>query len=46
MPEKVMCSEYALIYVNMSNCVRILNMPESSEILVNMSNVVNMLEYT
>ena len=30
MPEYAMDSEYALIYINMSNCARILNMPESA----------------
>ena len=27
--------EYALIYLNMSNCVRILNLPESAKIYQN-----------
>ena len=46
-----MGSEYALIYMNMSNCVRILNMSESAEIYpnvgkcLNMSNIVNMAKY-
>ena len=35
MPEETMGSEYALIYMNMSNCARILNMPESAEIYPN-----------
>ena len=44
-----MGSEYALIYMNMSNCARILKMPESAEIYPNMgkyvvNNVVNMAE--
>ena len=30
-----MSSEYALKYMNISNCVRILNMPESAEIYPN-----------
>ena len=30
-----MGSEYALIYMNMSNCARILNMPESAKIYPN-----------
>ena len=30
-----MGSEYALIYMNMSNCVRILTMPESAKIYPN-----------
>ena len=30
-----MGSEYALTYMNMSNCARILNMPESAEIYLN-----------
>ena len=30
-----MGSEYNLIYMNMSNCARILNMPESTEIYPN-----------
>ena len=35
MPEETMGSEYVLIYMNMSNCARILNMPESAEIYPN-----------
>ena len=31
-----MDSKYALIYMNMSSCARILNMPESAEIYSNM----------
>ena len=31
-----MGSEYALIYMNMSNCARILNMPESAKLYPNM----------
>ena len=27
-----MSSEYSLIYMNMSNCARIINMPESAKI--------------
>ena len=30
-----MVSEYVLIYMNISNCARILNMPESAEIYPN-----------
>ena len=41
-----MGSEYPLIYMNMSNCARILNMPESAEIYRNMgkyaSNVISL----
>ena len=52
-PEKATGSEYALININMSNCARILNMPESAEIYPNvgkyasicMSNVVIMAKY-
>ena len=36
MPEYAMGSEYALVYINMSNCARILSMPESAEIYPNM----------
>ena len=35
MPEETMGSEYVFIYMNMSNCARILNMPESAEIYPN-----------
>ena len=48
MPEYTMGSEYVLIYMNMSNCARILNMSESAEIYPNVgkyasrcSNVMN-----
>ena len=47
-----MGSKYALIYTNMSNCARTLNMsesakniPECEQTCPNMSNVVNMAEY-
>ena len=47
-----MGSGYFLIYMNMSNCARILNMPDSAEIYakcgqicLNMFNFVNMAEY-
>ena len=46
-----MGSEYALKYMNMFNYARILNLPESAEIYLNvdiclnMSNVVTMAEY-
>ena len=47
-----MGSKYALIYTNMSNCARTLNMsesakniPECKQTCFNMSNVVNMAEY-
>ena len=33
-----MGSEYAVIYLNMSNCARILNIPESAEIYPNMGS--------
>ena len=36
MPELAMGSEYALIYMNISNSARILNMLESAEIYPNM----------
>ena len=48
-----MSSEYALIYMNMSNCAKILNIPESAKIYpngmwanmcFNISNIVNMAE--
>ena len=35
MPEETMGSEYALIYMNMSNGERILNIPESAKIYQN-----------
>ena len=35
-PEKALSSEYALIYMNVSTCARILNLPESAEIYPNM----------
>ena len=35
-----MGSEYALIYMNMSKCARILNMPESAEIYLNVGKCV------
>ena len=35
-----MGSEYALIYMNMSNCAKILNMIESAEIYVNVGKYV------
>ena len=35
MPEKAMGSEYALIYMNMFNCDRTLNMSESAKIYPN-----------
>ena len=46
-----MGSEYALKYMNISNYARILNLPESAEIYLNVgiclnvSNVVTMAEY-
>ena len=47
-----MGSEYVLLYMNMSNCAKILNMPESAEtdpnggkMCFNLSNIVNMTEY-
>ena len=36
MPEYAMGSEYALIYINLSNCAQILKIPESAEICPNM----------
>ena len=45
MPEKAMGSEYVLIYMNMSNCARILNMRKSAEICLSLFNVVNMAQY-
>ena len=48
-----MGSEYVLVYMNMLNCAKILNLPESAKIYpnmgkiyLNMSNVLNMAEYT
>ena len=34
-PEKAVGSEYALIYMNMSNCANILNIAESAEVYPN-----------
>ena len=39
-PQQVMGSEYALIYMNMSNFTRILKMPKSAEIWANMPQYV------
>ena len=36
-----MGSEYALIYMNMSNCARILSMPESAQICPNVGKYVS-----
>ena len=35
MAEYAMGSEYALIHINISNCARILNIPESAKIYPN-----------
>ena len=39
MPEQAMGCEYTLLYMNMSNCARILNMPESAEIYSNVASM-------
>ena len=39
MPEQAMGCEYALLYMNMSNCARILNMPESAETYSNVASM-------
>ena len=41
MPEQAMGSEYAIIYMNMSNCATILNMPESAEIYPNVGKHIS-----
>ena len=40
-----MGSEYALIYVNMSHCAGILNMPKYAEIYPNVGNYGSICEY-
>ena len=50
MPEQAMGSEYALIYMNMSNYARILNItcrniPECGKICLILSSLVNIAEY-
>ena len=47
-----MGSEHVLIYMNLTNCAKVLNMPESVDIIpecgqicLNMSNVVNMAKH-
>ena len=41
MAELAIGSEYALIYINMSKCVKILNIPKSTKIYPNVGKYVS-----